>query len=69
MFEMLLNPVKAERKPWELFFVGIFYATISILLVEWIFKQDPVLSKAGGVLVVTFSVMFSLPFMLYLFKY
>jgi uncharacterized membrane protein SpoIIM required for sporulation len=69
MFELLLNPIKAERKPWELFFVGFFYSTISILLVEWIFKQDPVLSQAGGVLAVTFTVMFSLPFILYLFRF
>ncbi|MEK6908513.1 MAG: stage II sporulation protein M [Nanoarchaeota archaeon] len=68
MFEMLINPAKAERKPWEMFFVGVFYASISILLVEWIFKNDPVLSRAGGILVVTFTVMFSIPFMFYMFR-
>jgi uncharacterized membrane protein SpoIIM required for sporulation len=68
MFEMLINPAKAERKPWEMFFVGAFYASISILLVEWIFKNDPVLSEAGGILVVTFTVMFSIPFMFYMFR-
>lgn len=68
MFEMLINPAKAERKPWEMFFVGVFYASISILLVEWIFKNDPVLSGAGGILVVTFTVMFSIPFMFYMFR-
>lgn len=68
MFEMLINPAKAERKPWEMFFVGVFYASISILLVEWVFKNDPVLSAAGGILVVTFTVMFSIPFMFYMFR-
>lgn len=68
MFEMLINPAKAERKPWEMFFVGVFYASISILLVEWIFKNDPVLRGAGGILVVTFTVMFSIPFMFYMFR-
>ncbi len=68
MFEMLINPAKAERKPWEMFFVGAFYASISILLVEWIFKNDPVLSETGGILVVTFTVMFSIPFMFYMFR-
>lgn len=68
MFEMLINPAKAERKPWEMFFVGAFYASISILLVEWIFKNDPVLSQTGGILVVTFTVMFSIPFMFYMFR-
>lgn len=68
MFEMLINPAKAERKPWEMFFVGAFYASISILLVEWIFKNDPVLREASGILVVSFTVMFSIPFMFYMFR-
>ncbi len=68
MFEMLINPKKAERHPWELFFIGIFYATISILLVNWVFAQDAVLSKRAGILVVTFTVMFSMPFIYYTIK-
>src|SRR3989338_11352576 len=68
MFEMLVNPAKAEREPWEMFFVGLFYASISVLLVDWIFSSDPVLSKYSGMIIVTFTVMFSLPFMYYLFK-
>ena len=68
MLEMLIGPRKAERKPWELFFVGAFYASLSILLVNWVFGQDPVLSSRSGILVVTFTVMFSLPFMYYIIK-
>lgn len=65
---MIINPRKAERRPWEMFFVGLLYASLSVLLVHWIFASDAVLSKYSGILVVTFSVMFSLPFMYYLFK-
>ncbi len=68
MLEMLINPRKAERQPWELFFVGLFYATLSILLVNWIFGQDAVLAKYSGILVVTFSVMFTIPFVYYTLK-
>ena len=68
MLEMLINPRKAEKKPWEMFFVGVFYSTISVLLVNWIFSQDAVLSKSSGILVVTFTVMFSIPFMYFLFR-
>lgn len=68
MLEMLINPRKAERRPWELFFVGAFYASLSILLVNWIFSQDAVLSEYSGILVVTFTVMFSLPFVYYTIK-
>lgn len=69
MLEMLISPKKAERNPWEMFFVGMFYASISILLVGWIFSQDAVLSKYSGILVVTFTVMFSLPFVYYMIRY
>lgn len=62
MFETLINPKKAERRPWEMFFIGIFYAILSLILVDWIFSGDPVLSKYKGILVVTFCVMFSIPF-------
>jgi uncharacterized membrane protein SpoIIM required for sporulation len=69
MFEMLINPRKAERRPWELFFVGIFYASLSILLVNWIFARDAVLAKYSGILVVTFTVMFSMPFIYYTIRF
>jgi uncharacterized membrane protein SpoIIM required for sporulation len=68
MLEMLINPKKAEKRPWEMFFVGAFYATISLILVQWIFSGDPVLSKYTGILVVTFCVMFTIPFMYYAIK-
>lgn len=69
MLEMLVNPKKAERHPWELFFIGVLYASLAIVLVEWIFAQDTVLAQYSGILVVTFTVMFSLPFIYYTIKY
>ncbi len=69
MFEMFINPKKAERHPWEMFFIGLIYASLSVLLVHWVFSGDAVLSKYSGILVVTFSVMFTMPFMYYLFKH
>lgn len=68
MFEMLINPLKAEKRPWEMFFIGAFYATLSLILTKWIFSGDPVLSKYSGILVVTFCVMFSIPFMYFAIK-
>lgn len=65
MLEMLINPKKAERHPWELFFIGAFYASISLLIVQWVFGNDPVLSKYSGILIVTFTVIFSMPFIYY----
>lgn len=65
---MLINPARAEKRPWEMFFIGAFYGTLSLILTQWIFSGDPVLSKYTGILVVTFSVMFSLPFMYFAIK-
>ncbi len=39
VLESLINPIKAERKPWELFFIGLFYSSIAILLSFWIFRE------------------------------
>jgi uncharacterized membrane protein SpoIIM required for sporulation len=36
--ESLVNPFKAERTPWEMFFVGAFYSSIAILLSLWVFR-------------------------------
>ena len=68
MLEMIINPRDIKRGSWKMFFVGLVYASLSILLVNWFFSGDAVLSKFSGILVVTFCVMFSLPFMYYLIK-
>lgn len=66
---MLLNPRRGEKKTWELFFVGFFYAALAVLITSWLFSKDPVLSKYSGVLVVTFAVLFSIPFVYSTIKY
>ena len=38
--ESLLFPVKAEKKPWEMFFIGFLYASIGIFLSLWIFRSQ-----------------------------
>src|SRR3989338_751877 len=68
MLELLVNTLRAEKHPWEMFFIGAFHGTLSLILTKWIFSGDPVLSKYTGILVVTFSVMFSIPFMYFALK-
>lgn len=68
MLEMIINPKNAEKGPWKMFFIGLVYASLSLLLVKWFFSGDAVLLKFSGMIVVTFCVMFSLPFMYYLIK-
>jgi uncharacterized membrane protein SpoIIM required for sporulation len=64
MLDSIINPKEAEKGPWKMFFVGLIYASLSIFLVYFFFKEDPVFGN--GLMVVIFSVMFSLPFMYYL---
>lgn len=68
MLEMLINPKKAERHPWEMFFIGFFYASLAVILVVWVFSKDAVLVKSSGILVVLFTVMFAMPFVYYTLK-
>jgi uncharacterized membrane protein SpoIIM required for sporulation len=68
MIELLFSPKQGERKPWQMFFVGLFYASVSLLLVSFVFSQDGVLKNYGGMLVVLLTVISSLPFMYYLIK-
>lgn len=68
MLESLINPKRAKKGPWKMLFVGILYGSLSILLVKLFFSSDVVLSKFSGIMVVTFCVMFSLPFMYYIIK-
>ena len=63
-----MNPAKAERRPWEMFFVGLFYASLSVILVVWVFAKDAVLIKSSGILVVLFTVIFSMPFVFFTLK-
>jgi len=68
MLEMLINPKRAQKRSWEMLIVGLVYGALSIILVNWIFGEDAVLAKYSGILVVTFCVMFSMPYMYYAIK-
>jgi len=68
MIEMLVKPKRSERRPWELFFVGLFWASVALLLVTFVFGKDSILREGSGLLVVTFTVIACMPYMYYLIK-
>ncbi len=39
VFESLINPIKAEKKPWEMFFIGIIYTSAAVILSLYIFRD------------------------------
>ncbi len=39
VIESLVNPAKAEGRPWEMFFLGFLYASIAVFLSLWIFHD------------------------------
>ena len=65
---MLMKPKRAERRPWEMFFIGLFYASVSLLLVTYVFRGDDILRAGSGLLLVIFTVMSCLPFVYYIIK-
>lgn len=40
VLESIISPFKAEKKPWELFFVGFIYSSAALFLSNWIFKDQ-----------------------------
>lgn len=65
MLELIVFPKRAERKPWELFFVGLLYSSLAYLIVKFVFAKDVVLSLNSGMLIVMFASLFSIIFFFY----
>lgn len=40
VLEWITSPIKAERRPYLMFFVGILYSSLAILLSQWIFYSE-----------------------------
>jgi len=63
VLESLSTPVKAERHPWNLFFVGIMYATIALFLAVWVFREE------ASIVMVLLTVIACVPLMYNTIKY
>ncbi len=40
VLESLINPIKAEREPWEMLFIGMIYSSLAIIISHYIFRED-----------------------------
>ncbi|RLE44559.1 hypothetical protein DRJ16_02085 [Candidatus Woesearchaeota archaeon] len=57
VFELLINPKKAEGKPWELFFLGFAYSILGLIIGYIIFRSYV------SLVMVVLAVIASVPFM------
>lgn len=55
VLESILFPLKAEKQPWEMFFIGLVYTSAAIFLSLWIFEKE------ASMVMVFFAVMAALP--------
>lgn len=63
VLESLMNPKTAERRPWEMILIGLLFASISIFLGLWIFKDQI------SLVMVFLTVIVSVPLMYLTIKY
>ena len=63
VLEDLIYPNKAERKPWELFFLGFLYASIGAVLALWIFRSQ------ASMIMVLLTTVACIPLLYKTFKY
>jgi uncharacterized membrane protein SpoIIM required for sporulation len=40
VLESIISPLKAEKRPWEVFFMGMLYSSVAIVLSLWIFLKE-----------------------------
>ncbi|MBW2979927.1 stage II sporulation protein M [Candidatus Woesearchaeota archaeon] len=57
VLESLIFPLKAEKRPWEMFFIGFLYSTVGVFLSLWIFE------KQASFIMVFLTVMACVPIM------
>ncbi|MDO8740256.1 MAG: stage II sporulation protein M [Candidatus Woesearchaeota archaeon] len=55
VLESIIFPMKAEKQPWEMFFIGLVYTSAAIFLSLWIFEKE------ASMVMVFFTVMAALP--------
>lgn len=63
VLESLITPLKAERHPVEMFFIGLLFASVSMFLGLWIFKDQV------SLVMVFLTVMVSMPLIYLTMKY
>jgi uncharacterized membrane protein SpoIIM required for sporulation len=68
MLDRLIPLKRVMRKPWEMCYIGLLYSSVAIILTNFIFSKDYVLSQYSGILLVLFTLICCLPYMYRIIK-
>lgn len=63
VLESIINPMKAEKEPWEMLPVGFVYSSIAIFLALWVFENE------ASMVAVFLTVLASVPVIFSAIKY
>jgi len=69
MLELLINPKRAERQPWQMGIIGLIFGLVSMFAADKMFSSNAVLTQYSTIFVITFSVILTLPYVYYTIKY
>ena len=59
VLESLMNPLKAEKEPWEMFFIGFLYSSVAVILTLMIFERDMSLAFVFLTVLATVPIMYN----------
>ncbi len=62
VLESLISPKKAEKKPWEMFFIGLLYSSLAIIVALFLFREY------ASLIAIFFTVSASIPIMYWTIK-
>ncbi|MBW3003634.1 stage II sporulation protein M [Candidatus Woesearchaeota archaeon] len=62
VLESIINPFKAQRRPWIMLLVGLLYSSVAVFLALWIFRDN------ADLVMVFFTVMACMPFFYFTVK-
>ncbi len=63
VLESITTPEKAERRPWDMLFLGAMYAAIAVFLALWVFKEE------SSIVMILLTVIACLPLLYNTLKY
>ncbi len=68
MLDRLVPLKRIMRHPWEMGYIGLIYSSVAIILVNFVFSKDYVLSQYSGIMLVLITLICCLPYMYRIIK-